>query len=118
MAMQNIMPRPRGADDARLLLRNLELHPPAEMWHRLNMFGGPCTDPNDAPRHVRSNPLDSRSLESNDVDYGTNGLWPRKRRMIERDAAFTLNTSLGLGSRRDVITTSWKTGLEGVWYKV
>jgi len=112
------MPRPRGADDARLLLRNLELHPPAEMWHRLNMFGGPCTDPNDAPRHVRSNPLDSRSLESNDVDYGTNGLWPRKRRMIERDAAFTLNTSLGLGSRRDVITTSWKTGLEGVWYKV
>jgi len=113
------MSHARGADDARLLLHKLELHPPAEEWHRLNMFGRPCTDPNDAPRLV-----DSRSLESNDIDYGTNGLWPRKRRMIERDAAFGLNTSLGLGayhgimgSRRDVITTSWKTGL-GVWYKV
>ncbi|RHN71908.1 hypothetical protein MtrunA17_Chr2g0281931 [Medicago truncatula] len=115
--MQNI-PRPRGVDDTRLLLRKLELLPPAEVWHRLNMFGGPCTDPDDSPRPVRSNPLDSRSLESNNIDYGTNGLWPRKHRMIERDAAFALNTSLDImGSRRDVITTSWKTGLEGVWYK-
>jgi len=91
----------------------------AEDCHRLNMFGGPCTDlgdegcRNDAPTPVTSNPLDS------------NGLWTRKRRTSERDAAFGLSTSVGLGaylgimgSRRDVITTSWKTGLEGVWYKV
>jgi hypothetical protein len=44
--------------------------------------------------------------------------------MSERDAAFGLNTSVGLGaylgimgSRRDVVTATWKTGLEGVWYK-
>ncbi|XP_003593532.3 mediator of RNA polymerase II transcription subunit 16 [Medicago truncatula] len=121
--MQN-MPRLGDADDTGLLLRELQLHPPAEEWHQLNMFVRPCTDSNDTPKPFRSNPLDSRSLESNDIDYGTNGLRPKKRRMIERDAAFGLNTSLGLGaylgimgSRRDVITTSWKTGLEGVWYK-
>ena len=125
------MPRPRGADAAGLLLRELELHPPAEEWHRRNMFGGPWSDPNDvdsandAPKLVSSNPLDSSSLENCDVYYGAHGLWPRKRRMSERDAAFGLNTSVGLGaylgimgSRRDVVTALWKTGLEGVWYKV
>lgn len=83
------------------------------------MFGEPCTDlgdegcRNDAPTPVTSNPLDS------------NGLWPRKCRMSERDVAFGLSTSVGLGaylgimgSRRDVVTTLWKTVLEGVWYKV
>jgi hypothetical protein len=95
------------------------------------MFGGPWTDSddedyaNDVPKLVSLNPLDSSSLENNDIYYGANGLWPRKRRMSERDAAFGLNTSEGLGaylgimgSRRDVVTTLWKTGLEGVWYKV
>lgn len=118
MAMQN-MPRSRVAGVAGLLLRELELHSPAEDCHRLNMFGGPCTDlgdegcRNDAPTPVTSNPLDS------------NGLWPRKRRMSERDAAFGLSTSVDLGaylgimeSRREIVTTLWKTGLEGVWYKV
>ncbi|XP_027186072.1 mediator of RNA polymerase II transcription subunit 16-like isoform X2 [Cicer arietinum] len=127
--MQN-MPRPRGADAAGLLLRELELHPPAEEWHRRNTFGGPWTDPNDedcandSPKLVSLNPLDSSSLENSDVYYAANGLWPRKRRLSERDAAFGLNTSVGLGaylgimgSRRDVVTTLWKTGLEGVWYK-
>ncbi|KAG4960475.1 hypothetical protein AAZX31_13G224200 [Glycine max] len=127
--MQN-MPRPRGADAAGLLLRELELHPPAEEWHRRNMFGGPWSDPddldsaNDAPKLISLNPLDSSSLENCDVYYGANGLWPRKRRMSERDAAFGLNTSVGLGaylgimgSRRDVVTALWKTGLEGIWYK-
>lgn len=125
------MPRPRGADAAGLLLRELELHPPAEEWHRRNTFGGPLSDPenedcaNDAPKLVSLNPLDSSSLEKSDVYYGPNGLWPRKRRMSERDAAFGLKTSVGLGaylgimgSRRDVVTALWKTGLEGVWYKV
>ncbi|KAJ1405482.1 hypothetical protein SESBI_25836 [Sesbania bispinosa] len=127
--MQN-MPRPRGADAAGLLLRELELHPPAEEWHRRNMFGGPWSDPddvdraNDAPKLVSSDPHDFSSLEHCDVYYGTRRLWPRKRRMSERDAAFGLNTSVGLGaylgimgSRRDVVTATWKTGLEGVWYK-
>ncbi|KAJ1381910.1 putative mediator of RNA polymerase II transcription subunit [Sesbania bispinosa] len=127
--MQN-MPRPRGADAAGLLLRELELHPPAEEWHRRNMFGGPWSDQddadsaNDAPKLVSLNQVDSTSLENCDVYYGANGLWPRKRRMSERDAAFGLNTSAGLGaylgimgSRRDVVTALWKTGLEGVWYK-
>lgn len=128
--MQN-MPRPRGADAAGLLLRELELHPPAEEWHRRNMFGGPWSDPedvdcaNDKAKLVYSDPLDFCSSEHDDVYSGTHRLWPRKRRMSERDAAFGLNTSVGLGaylgimgSRRDVVTATWKTGLEGVWYKV
>lgn len=130
--MQN-MPRPRGADAAGLLLRELELHPPSEEWHRRNMFGGPWSDPedigsaNDNTLKPSSNmdSLDFSSLETCDVYYGAHGLWPRKRRMSERDAAFGLNTSVGLGaylgimgSRRDVVTAVWKAGLEGVWYKV
>nr|XP_048326044.1 mediator of RNA polymerase II transcription subunit 16 isoform X3 [Ziziphus jujuba var. spinosa] len=128
--MQN-MPRPRGADAAGLLLRELELHPPAEEWHRRNMFGGPWSDPEDVgpvddnPKLSNSgDPLDFSSVESCDVYYGAQRLWPRKRRLSERDAAFGLNTSVGLGaylgimgSRRDVVTAVWKTGLEGVWYK-
>ncbi|CAK9181779.1 unnamed protein product [Ilex paraguariensis] len=129
--MQN-MPRPRGADAAGLLLRELELHPPAEEWHRRNMFGGPWSDPedisslDDTPRLSSSiDPTDVTSSENCDVYYGAHGLWPRKRRMSERDAAFGLNTSVGLGtylgimgSRRDVVTAVWKTGLEGAWYKI
>ncbi|XP_031130936.1 mediator of RNA polymerase II transcription subunit 16-like isoform X2 [Ipomoea triloba] len=127
--MQN-MPRPRGADAAGLLLRELELHPPAEEWHRRNMYGGPWSDPEDngSLDNSRLSPsrdlLECSSSEYCDVHYGAHGLWPRKRRMSERDAAFGLNTSVGLGaylgimgSRRDVVTAIWKTGLEGVWYK-
>ncbi|KAF8031287.1 hypothetical protein BT93_D0479 [Corymbia citriodora subsp. variegata] len=123
------MPRPRGADAAGLLLRELELHPPAEEWHRRNMYGGPWSDPDDAGP-VEDNPkssnssLNSNSLEAFDAYPGVLSLWPRKRRMSERDAAFGLNTSVGLGaylgimgSRRDVITAVWKTGLDGTWYK-
>ncbi|KAK3433125.1 hypothetical protein EUGRSUZ_D00642 [Eucalyptus grandis] len=123
------MPRPRGADAAGLLLRELELHPPAEEWHRRNMYGGPWSDPDDAGP-VEDNPkssngsLNSNSLEAFDAYPGVLSLWPRKRRMSERDAAFGLNTSVGLGaylgimgSRRDVITAMWKTGLDGTWYK-
>ncbi|KAK6917525.1 hypothetical protein RJ641_018276 [Dillenia turbinata] len=127
--MQN-MPRPRGADAAGLLLRELELHPPAEEWNRRNMFGH-WSDPEDMgpaednPKLGSSmDPLDLSTLEDYDIYYGTRGLWPRKRRLSERDAAFGLNTSVGLGaylgimgSRRDVVTAVWKTGLEGVWYK-
>ena len=126
------MPRPRGADAAGLLLRELELHPPAEEWHRRNMFGGPWSDPedtgslDDTSRFSTSmNPLESSFSESCDVYYGARTLWPRKRRLSEREAAFGLNTSVGLGaylgimgSRRDVVTAVWKTGLEGAWYKV
>ena len=124
------MPRPRGADAAGLLLRELELHPPSEEWHRRNMFGGPWSDPEDMGSDDTSKPnstdaLDFSSLENCDVYYGAHGLWPKKRRLSERDAAVGLNTSAGLGaylgimgSRRDVVTAVWKTGLEGVWYKV
>ncbi|XP_038979663.1 mediator of RNA polymerase II transcription subunit 16 isoform X2 [Phoenix dactylifera] len=130
--MQN-MPRPRGADAAGLLLRELELHPPAEEWHRRNMFGGPWSDPeNLGPLDNKAKPKLSGSfnpyVSALDKDYndysGSQGLWPRKRRLSERDAAFGLKTSVGLGSylgimgsRRDVITAVWRTGLEGVWYK-
>ncbi|KAG9158832.1 hypothetical protein Leryth_024244 [Lithospermum erythrorhizon] len=128
--MQN-MPRPRGADAAGLLLRELELHPPAEEWHRKNMFGGPWSDPEEiSPPDDTSKLSTSLDLQywspsdSSNVYNGTQRLWPRKRRMSERDAAFGLNTSVGLGkylgimgSRRDVVTAVWKTGLEGVWYK-
>ncbi|XP_030528959.1 mediator of RNA polymerase II transcription subunit 16 isoform X1 [Rhodamnia argentea] len=122
------MPRPRGADAAGLLLRELELHPPAEEWYRRNMHGGPWSDPDDAgpednPKSSNST-SDSSSFEAFDAYPGVLSLWPRKRRMSERDAAFGLNTSVGLGaylgimgSRRDVITAVWKTGLDGMWYK-
>nr|XP_018677872.1 PREDICTED: mediator of RNA polymerase II transcription subunit 16-like isoform X2 [Musa acuminata subsp. malaccensis] len=130
--MQN-MPRPRGADAAGLLLRELELHPPAEDWHRRNMFGGPWSDPDDlGPLDNTLKPKLGGSLSSSITNFveghndysGAQGLWPRKRRSSERDAAFGLKTSVGLGSylgimgsRRDVITAVWKTGLGGVWYK-
>ncbi|XP_024988929.1 mediator of RNA polymerase II transcription subunit 16 isoform X5 [Cynara cardunculus var. scolymus] len=127
--MQN-MPRPRGADAAGLLLRELELHPPAEEWHRRNTFGGPWSDPDDlgvddsSRLSTSTDLLNFSMVESSDVHHEAQRLWPRKRRMSERDAAFGLNTSVGLGaylgimgSRRDVVTAVWKTGLEGVWYK-
>ncbi|CAA0835998.1 Mediator of RNA polymerase II transcription subunit 16 [Striga hermonthica] len=128
--MQN-MPRPRGADAAGLLLRELELHPPAEEWHKRNMFGGPWSEPDetslsdDHSKYGSSMDLLNPGSNENGVAYGgTHTLWPRKRRMSERDAAFGLNTSVGLGayygimgSRRDVVTAVWKAGLEGVWYK-
>ncbi|XP_047324339.1 mediator of RNA polymerase II transcription subunit 16 isoform X2 [Impatiens glandulifera] len=125
--MQN-MPRPRGADAAGLLLRELELHPPSEEWHRRNMFGGPWSDPEDMGSQddpFRLTDLVEMESGNYDISYtSATRLWPRKRRMSERDAAFGLNTSVGLGaylgimgSRRDVVTAVWKTGLEGVWYK-
>ncbi|XP_058078036.1 mediator of RNA polymerase II transcription subunit 16 [Magnolia sinica] len=127
------MPRPRGADAAGLLLRELELHPPAEEWHRRNMFGGPWSDPEDlglmdetlnSKMSGSSDPFEFNSSEDYDSYYGAQGLWPRKRRLSERDAAFGWKTSVGLGaymgimgSRRDVVTAVWKTGLDGIWYK-
>ncbi|XP_078427438.1 sensitive to freezing 6 [Wolffia australiana] len=117
------MPRPRGADAAGLLLRELELHPPAEEWHRRNMFGGPWSDPEDTwPLNRSGITADPHhSLEFSSIGER---IWPRKRRLSERDAAFGLRTSAGLGSylgimgsRRDVISAIWKTGLDGVWYK-
>jgi hypothetical protein len=124
------MPRPKGADAAGLLLRELELHPPAEEWHRRNMFGGPWCDPDDmssaddSPRLSSPGELfDSNSMDTCDY-YGSHRMWPSKRRLSERDAAFGLNTSVGLGaylgimgSRRDVVTALWKTSLDRVWYK-
>ncbi|KAL7088874.1 hypothetical protein ACP275_13G155200 [Erythranthe tilingii] len=128
--MQN-MPRPRGADAAGLLLRELELHPPSEEWHKRNMFGGPWSDSDDTSLSDDGTKFSSSmdlvgpgSSENGDAYTGTHTLWPRKRRVSERDAAFGLNTSVGLGayygimgSRRDVVTSVWRTGLEGVWYK-
>ncbi|PIA45593.1 hypothetical protein AQUCO_01600065v1 [Aquilegia coerulea] len=122
--MQN-MPRPRGADAAGLLLRELELHPPAEEWHRRNMFGGPWSDAEDLDDTPKlsgsSNLFEVTASEDLDSYYGSQGLWPRKRRLSERDAAFGLKTSVGLGeylgimgSRRDVVTAVWKTGLRGI----
>ncbi|KAF9590577.1 hypothetical protein IFM89_035895 [Coptis chinensis] len=123
------MPRPRGADAAGMLLRELELHPPAEEWHKHNMFGGPWSDTecdllDDTLRPSSSDLFDLGLLKDYDGYDGPQGLWPRKRRLSEREAAFGLKTSVGLGaylgimgSRRDVLTATWKTGLEGVWYK-
>lgn len=126
------MPRPRGADAAGLLLRELELHPPAEEWHRKNMYGEHWSDPEDIDpvddnsrlSHL-TDLLKCSSSDDSDVCYVAHSSWPRKRRMSERNAAFGFNSSVGLGaylgimgSRRDVVTAIWKSGLEGVWYKV
>jgi hypothetical protein len=128
------MPRPRGADAAGLLLRELELQPPAEEWHRRNMFGGPWSEPDDfgpldnMPRLKISGSINSHLSDMEEdagSSVGIHSLWPRKRRLSERDAAFGLKTSVGLGgylgvmgSRRDVVTAVWRTGLDGEWYKV
>lgn len=129
------MPRPRGADAAGLLLRELELQPPAEEWHRRNMFGGPWSEPDDfgpldnnMPRLKISGSINSHLSDMEEdagSSIGIHSLWPRKRRLSERDAAFGLKTSVGLGgylgvmgSRRDVVTAVWRTGLDGEWYKV
>jgi hypothetical protein len=126
------MPRPRGADAAGLLLRELELQPPSEEWHRRNMFGGPWSEPDDLGPldnmpHLKigGNSHSSNMEEDGNTNLGIQSLWPRKRRLSERDAAFGLKTSMGLGtylgvmgSRRDVITAVWRTGLDGEWYKV
>ncbi|KAI4304353.1 hypothetical protein MLD38_039878 [Melastoma candidum] len=120
------MPRPIGADAAGLLLRELELHPPAEEWQRRNMYGGPWSDPEDFDDNSKagSSPLDVCTSVHSDVYPGVPRLWSRKCRLSERDAAFGLNTSVGLGtylgitgSRRAVIRAVWKTCLEGIWYK-
>lgn len=108
------MPRPRGADAAGLLMRELELHPPAEDWNRRMLAGGPG-----------SVFLASEHEEAENLDPSPIELWPRKRRRVEHDAAFGLRTAVGLGSfttllgsRRDVITSQWKPPSHGVWHKV
>ncbi|KAG0566204.1 hypothetical protein KC19_7G045700 [Ceratodon purpureus] len=110
--MQNL-PRPRGADAAGLLMRELELHPPAEDWNRRMLAGGPG-----------SAFLGSEYDEADNIDPSPIELWPRKRRRVEHDAAFGLHTAVGLGSfstllgsRRDVITSQWKAPSHGVWHK-
>ncbi|KAM1033015.1 hypothetical protein FF1_036752 [Malus domestica] len=73
------MPWPIGADASGLLLRVLELHPPAEVWHMRHMYGGrrPWSDPDDmgpqddTPKLCNSsNPPDAGYSESCDVYYG------------------------------------------------
>ncbi|KAF2305150.1 hypothetical protein GH714_002106 [Hevea brasiliensis] len=96
--MQN-MPRPRGADAAGLLLRELELHPPSEEWHRRNMFGGPWSDPedmgsaDDTPR--MSSYTDSLDFSSSEI----------------------VMFIMGLMAYGKEAQNCGKTGLEGVWYK-
>jgi len=95
------------------------------------MFGGPWSDPDElgpldnTTKSKLSTPGPSISNLVEGYDGYCRTLWPRTRRLSERDAAFGLKTSVGLGSylgimgsRRDVVTAVWKTGLEGVWYKV
>jgi hypothetical protein len=112
--MQNL-PRPRGADAAGLLMRELELHPPAEDWNRRMPLGVPGSP------FLESDDLED--LESY-ADPSPIELWPRKRRRVEHDAAFGLSTAVGLGSfttllgsRRDVITSQWKPPSHGAWHK-
>ncbi|CAM6096490.1 unnamed protein product [Calypogeia fissa] len=110
--MQPQLPRPRGADAAGLLMRELELHPPAEEWNRRVVCLGPWNS-----RH-----LDLESVQ--EEDQTPFSLWPRKRRYAERDAALGLRTAIGLGSfsgfmgsRRDVVTGAWKTAHHAIWHK-
>lgn len=129
--IQNL-PRPRGADSAGLLMRELELHPPGEDWSKRNLFGGPW-----AGALELHQPLDEKKsfgascwpwsaiVENSSEDLPTvRDLWPRKRRYAERDTAFGLKTGAGMGSflgfmgsRRDTITTAWKNAAQGVWHK-
>lgn len=96
-------------------MRELELHPPAEEWNR---------------RCVPYSPWSTTNIQDNlesvqEEDQTPFGLWPRKRRYAERDAALGLRTAIGLGSysaflgsRRDVVTGVWKTAHHAIWHKV
>ncbi|KAG6558180.1 hypothetical protein Mapa_000361 [Marchantia paleacea] len=107
------LPRPRGADAAGLLMKELELHAPAEEWNRRSMVFG-----------AHNNAYQAEVMEMLEEDQHPVDFWPRKRRFAERDAAFGFNTAIGLGSfagfmgsRRDVITGVWKTAQYGHWHK-
>lgn len=126
------LPRPRGADSAGLLMRELELHPPAEDWSKRNLFGGPWAgllelrpqsdeQEDSGMNHVSQSPV-ADFLGEEATRF--RDLWPRKRRFAERDSAFGLRTAVALGSffgfmgsRRDAITTVWKNSPDGVWHK-
>ncbi|CAD6205479.1 unnamed protein product [Miscanthus lutarioriparius] len=105
-----------------------------EEWHRRNMFGGPWSEPDDfgpldnMPRLKISGSINSHLSDMEEdagSSIGIHSLWPRKCGLSEREAAFGLKTSVGLGgylgvmgSRSDVVTAVWRTGLDGEWYKV
>jgi len=95
-------------------MRELELHPPAEDWNRRTLVGVPG-----------STYLESDYEEAENLDPSPVELWPRKRRRVEHDAAFGLQTAVGLGSfttllgsRRDVVTSQWNPPTHGAWHKV
>lgn len=129
--IQNL-PRPRGADSAGLLMRELELLPPAEDWSKRNLFGGPWAGALElySPLDEKNSPSMAFGPQSPVADYLAEelpmmrDLWPRKRRFAERDTAFGLKTAVEMGSflgfmgsRRDTITTAWKNSAHGVWHK-
>lgn len=129
--IQNL-PRPRGADSAGLLMRELELHPPAEEWSKRSLFGGPWAGTLELqpPSDEKQNSSDSFGpwsfmAENLSKDSPcTQDFWPRKRRYAERDTAFGLKTGVGMGSflgfmgsRRDTVMTAWKSSAQGVWHK-
>ncbi|KAH7306515.1 hypothetical protein KP509_22G016300 [Ceratopteris richardii] len=126
------LPRPRGADSAGLLMRELELHPPAEDWSKRNLFGGPWAGTLEL--YPTSHEKESFTMMSEwqspiapflgEEASKFKDLWPRKRRISERDVAFGLSTaaSMGsfigfMGSRRDTITALWKNSTHGIWHK-
>eukprot|EP00250_Pteridium_aquilinum_P015713 c22717_g1_i1 orf=417-3572(+) len=126
------LPRPRGADSAGLLMRELELHPPAEDWSKRNLFGGPWAGALElnSPSDEKENYNITLGYQSPVAGFlgeevtGFRDLWPRKRRFAERDTAFGLKTAVSMGSfsgfmgsRRDTITTVWKNSPHGVWHK-
>ncbi|KAL2630105.1 hypothetical protein R1flu_014791 [Riccia fluitans] len=108
-----LLPRPRGADAAGLLMKELELHAPAEEWTRRSTSFGPY--------HTG---YQNEIMDMDEEDQYLTDFWPRKRRITERDAAFGFRTAIGLGSfagfmgsRRDIVTALWKTAQHGHWHK-
>ncbi|MCO5608734.1 hypothetical protein L7F22_062949 [Adiantum nelumboides] len=126
------LPRPRGVDSAGLLMRELELHPPAEDWSKRNLFGGPWAGALDLylPLDEKEDLITTAEFQSPVASFlGEEAtkfreLWPRKRRFSERDTAFGVSTAVSMGSfsgfmgsRRDTITAVWKNSPHGVWHK-
>jgi hypothetical protein len=69
------------------------------------MFGGPWSEPDDLGPldympHLKigGNPHLSDMEEDGNTNLWIQSLWPRKRRLSDRDAAFGLKTSMGLGA--------------------
>eukprot|EP00850_Spirogloea_muscicola_P012107 SM000077S21581 [mRNA] locus=s77:370359:377840:- [translate_table: standard] len=106
---QHKLPRPTGPEAAGLLMLELELQPPGDSALASLLHDGDSTE----------------SHTPADAGWPDVLTWPRKRRYAERDAALGIarpDEGRGLqfldylGSRRDVVASTWRRVPHETWY--